>query len=105
MPSTSLSHPKARHYHSVASRRATAQKIQDQSTLLLSALSGEDGIAQMKKRMEDEELERVKRTSEDPELVGELAAEENKRRRKEGLEDVLEKEDKRWDWLLTQMGD
>lgn len=59
----------------------------------------------MKKRMEEEVLERIKRTSEDPELVGEAAAEENRRNREAGLKDVLEREDKRWDWLLAQMSD
>ncbi len=59
----------------------------------------------MKKRMDEEELQRIKRTSEDPELVGEVAAEENRRKREGSLKDVLEKEDKRWDWLLAQMSD
>lgn len=42
------------------------------------------------------------RTLEDPMLVGEVAAERNRRerlRREEGW-DVLEREDKIWDWLL-----
>jgi hypothetical protein len=65
-------------------------------------MSGEDGIAQMRKKMEEEERAREIRTNEDPELVGEEAAEKNRQerlRRENGLE-VLEREDKRWDWLL-----
>ena len=45
------------------------------------------------------------RTLEDPKLVGEVAAEINRRerlRREEGW-DVLEREDKRWDWLLGML--
>ena len=47
------------------------------------------------------------RTLEDPVLVGEETAETNKQ---ESLElesgnEVLEGEDRRWDWLLEQMAD
>ncbi len=99
---TQASNPTARHYHSVAIRRASALTIQEQSTLLVAALNGEDGIAQIKKRMEDEEREREMRTNEDPYLVGEEAAEANRQERlkRENGWNVLEKEDKRWDWLL-----
>ncbi|KAK2624855.1 hypothetical protein QTJ16_006048 [Diplocarpon rosae] len=77
--------PKARHYHSVASRRASKQAFQEQSSRLLSARNGDQGVTQMRKRMEEEELERIKRTSEDPELVGEVAAKEHRRRREDLL--------------------
>lgn len=88
-------------------RRASALTIQEQSTLLAAALNGEDGIERMKRRMEEEEREREIRTMEDPELVGEEAAERNRkeRERRENGWGVLEKEDKRWDWLLAQMSD
>ncbi|KAE9365294.1 hypothetical protein N431DRAFT_387411 [Stipitochalara longipes BDJ] len=106
-PRTHPSNPTARHYHSVASRRASALTIQEQSTLLAAALNGEDGIERMKRRMESEEREREMRTNEDPELVGEEAAKRNRedRERRENGWGVLEKEDKRWDWLLAQMSD
>jgi hypothetical protein len=61
----------------------------------------------MKRRMEEEERERNMRTLEDPHLVGEIAAEEarQERLRRENGWNVLEAEDKRWDWLLAQMSD
>ena len=61
----------------------------------------------MKRRIEEEEREREIRTNEDPELVGEEAALRNReaRERREKGWGVLEKEDKRWDWLLAQMSD
>jgi hypothetical protein len=73
--------------------------------LLVAALNGEDGIAQMKKKMDEEERARVIRTNEDPELVGEEAAEKNRqeRLRRENGWGVLEREDKRWDWLLGML--
>jgi hypothetical protein len=56
----------------------------------------------MKKRMDEEERAREIRTNEDPELVGEEAAETNRqeRLRRENGWGVLEREDRRWDWLL-----
>ncbi|PBP16404.1 hypothetical protein BUE80_DR012924 [Diplocarpon rosae] len=101
----SQANPKARHYHSVASRRASKQVIQERSSRVLSARNGDQGVTQMKKRMEEEELERIKRTSEDPELVGEFAAKEHRRMREESLQGVLEREDKSWDLLLVQIND
>jgi hypothetical protein len=81
--------------------------MQEQSTLLAAALNGEDGIERMKRRMEGEERERGIRANEDPELVGEEAAKRNReeREKREGRWGVLEKEDRRWDWLLAQMSD
>jgi hypothetical protein len=86
-------------------RRASALTIQEQSTLLAAALNGEDGIERMKRRMEEEGREREIRTLEDPELVGEEAAERNRKERemRENGWGVLEKEDKRWDWLLGEL--
>jgi hypothetical protein len=70
-------------------------------------LNGEDGIERMKRRMEEEEREREIRTNEDAELVGKEVAIRNReaRLRRENGYGVLEKEDKRWDWLLAQMSD
>lgn len=61
----------------------------------------------MKRRMDEEERERSIRTLEDPDLVGEVAAEEarQERLRRENGWNVLQAEDKRWDWLLAQMSD
>ncbi|RDL41584.1 Uncharacterized protein BP5553_01563 [Venustampulla echinocandica] len=104
---TQISNPTARAYHSIAHRRASALTIQEQSGLLAAALNGDGGIAQMKRRMDEEERERRIRTSEDPELVGEQAAEKNRleRESRENGWGVLEDEDKRWDWLVAQMSD
>jgi len=54
--------------------------------------------------MDEEERERTIRTNEDPYLVGEEAAAKNKeeRLRKENRWGVLEREDRRWDWLLGE---
>jgi hypothetical protein len=101
------SNPTARHYHSIASRRASTLTLKEQASLLAAALNGDDGIAQMKKKMDEEERQRAIRTNEDPYLVGEQAAEQNRQerlKRENGL-DVLELEDKRWNWLLSQMSD
>lgn len=75
--------------------------------MLAAALNGEEGIAQMKRKMDEDERERVMRTLEDPYLVGEEAAEKNRQERlkRENGWGVLEMEDRRWDWLLAQMSD
>jgi hypothetical protein len=67
-----------------------------------AALYGEEGIAHIKKKKEEEEREKEIRTREDPYLVGEEAAERNRQERlkRENGWEVLEREDKRWDWLL-----
>ena len=49
--------------------------------MLAAALNGEEGIAQMKRKMDEDERERVMRTLEDPYLVGEEAAEKNRQER------------------------
>ncbi|KAH8660775.1 hypothetical protein BGZ60DRAFT_113012 [Tricladium varicosporioides] len=105
--SRTQNNPAARHYHSVAHRRAVSLTMHEQASVLVAALNGEDGIAQMKKKMDEEERERNIRTNEDPYLVGEVAAEKNKleRLRRENGWEVLEREDKRWDWLIAQMAD
>lgn len=56
----------------------------------------------MKRKMDEETREREIRTLEDPHLVGEEAAAKNtqERVRRENGWNVLENEDKRWDWLL-----
>jgi hypothetical protein len=80
---------------------------QEQATLLTATLNGDHGIAQLKKKMDEESRERDMRTLEDPHLVGEEAAERNRQERlkKEKGYEVLEMEDRRWDWLIAQMSD
>jgi len=104
---TQPSNPAARHYHSVANRRASVLTAQEQASLLTAALNGDEGILQMKRKMDEEAREREMRTNEDPYLVGEEAAERNRQERlkRENGYQVLELEDKRWDWLLAQMSD
>ncbi|CAL3971067.1 unnamed protein product [Diplocarpon coronariae] len=85
LTSLSEANPKARHYHSVASHRASRQAIQEQC--------------------KEKEPEHIKQTSEDPESVGDITAEEHRRRREAGEHGVLEREDKSWDLLLVQIHD
>lgn len=104
---TQPSNPAARHYYSVARRRASVLTAQEQASLLTATLNGDDGIAQLKKKMDEESRERDIRTLEDPRLVGEEAAEKNRQERlkRENGYEVLEMENRRWDWLLAQMSD
>jgi hypothetical protein len=104
---TPVPNPTTRHYHNIAHRRASERTVQEQAAVLIAALGGDYSIAQMKKRMDEEERQREMRTLEDPYLVGEKAAELNKQQRlkRENGWEVLEQEDKRWDWLLAQMTD
>ncbi|KAK0628609.1 hypothetical protein B0T17DRAFT_614505 [Bombardia bombarda] len=102
--STVNSNPTARHYHSVALRRVSAATSSSSS-------AASDGVRRMMlDRIEEEERNRV-RPLEDPYLVGEEAA---ARARRERLarengggngNSVLVREDRRWDWFLTQMED
>ncbi|KAH8594038.1 hypothetical protein B0O99DRAFT_625810 [Bisporella sp. PMI_857] len=106
-PPAALPNPTTRQYHAVASRRASVRSTQEQLTLLSAALRGEDAIEALRQRMDAEARERDIRTLEDPWLVGEVAARsarEERLRREEGW-GVLEREDRRWDWLLAQMSD
>lgn len=52
--------------------------MREQATLLAAAVNGKERVALMKRKME---LERKTRMLEDPDLVGEQAAEENKQQR------------------------
>ena len=55
--SQTTANPSARHYHNVASRRASARTVEEQATLLAAALNGENGIAQMKRKMDEKKIE------------------------------------------------
>ncbi|KAI0130211.1 hypothetical protein BJ170DRAFT_306491 [Xylariales sp. AK1849] len=97
------SNPTARHYQAVAHRRVSQQSSTQNQTHLQGALRAALG------RLNVVEEERV-RPHEDPYLVGEEAAARARRERlaREGAafgDEVLAKEDRRWDWFLTQMND
>lgn len=108
--------PQARAYHNIAARRASSQSIRDQNDLL-AAGAHRDPVKAVKSLVQIREIEefgcevsgiegRRLRPLEDPELVGEEAADRARRDRlrREG-DEVLIREDKRWDWMLAQMND
>ncbi|GAB1311749.1 hypothetical protein MFIFM68171_01959 [Madurella fahalii] len=89
--------PTARQYHNVALRRASAASAATSVDCLMRV---------MLERIEEEERNRV-RLLEDPHLVGEEAAARARRERlaRESGDDILIREDQRWDWFLAQMKD
>ncbi|KAJ9155488.1 hypothetical protein NKR23_g1995 [Pleurostoma richardsiae] len=97
--STINSNPTARHYHRVANRRVQAQ----------AANSHLEGLKRIVlDRVEEEERNATRlRPLEDPYLVGEEAAERarNERLARENGDEILIREDRRWDWFLAQMKD
>ena len=108
--------PQARQYHNIAARRASSQSIRDQNDLL-AAGAHRDPVKAVKSLVAVRELEEFGcelsgiegkrlRPLEDPELVGEDAADRARRDRlrREG-DEVLLREDRRWDWMLAQMED
>ncbi|KXX73526.1 hypothetical protein MMYC01_209409 [Madurella mycetomatis] len=98
--SSVTSNPTARQYHNVALRRASAASAASSTASL-------DGLRRvMLERIEEEERNRV-RPLEDPYLVGEEAAARARRERlaRESGDDILIREDQRWDWFLAQMKD
>jgi hypothetical protein len=88
--------PTARHYQRVADRRVTA------------ATNSATTVEGLKKivlgRIDEDGAEERVRPLEDPHLVGEVAARRarNERLAKESGEDILIRENKRWDWLLGE---
>jgi hypothetical protein len=95
--STVNSNPTARHYHNVAHRRATAAR---------SDAAALDSLKRVVlERVEEEERVQARfRPLEDPYLVGEEAAARARRERlaRENGEDILIREDKRWDFFLGE---
>ncbi|KAL2017367.1 hypothetical protein VTK56DRAFT_2247 [Thermocarpiscus australiensis] len=92
--STISSNPTARHYHNVALRRANAAQ----------SAGSVDGLRRvMLERIEEEERNRF-RPLEDPYLVGEEAAARARRERlaRENGDEILIREDRRWDWFLGE---
>jgi len=94
--------PTARHYHSVALRRASAAAQHGAADATANYLKR----ALLLDRIAEDEGERRRgfRPLEDPHLVGEEAARrartERMARESAGAESVLVREDRRWDWFL-----
>ncbi|KAI1748135.1 hypothetical protein F4782DRAFT_384369 [Xylaria castorea] len=104
--SISSGNPQARLYQSVASRRAAAASVGPSSS---SAVDGALRAALSRVNAANaaaSEDARV-RPLEDPYLVGEEAAARarNERLARKHGEDILIREDRRWDWWLAQMRD
>lgn len=92
------SNPTARHYQNVAQRRASRAR-NNSEVQVQGALRAVVG----RLNEEEEERERLRnRPLEDPYLVGEEAAATARRERlaRESGEDILIREDQRWDWFL-----
>lgn len=92
---TISANPNARLYHRVASRRATSVSTTQTDGILRRALLDQ---------IEEEERNRV-RPLEDPYLVGEQAASQARRERlaRENGDDILIREDRRWDLFLGKI--
>lgn len=117
--STMHSNPTARHYQAVANRRATRGSSSNSSSRGggSAALNGANSEQQVQGalravlgRLNEQEDERERTRSrplEDPYLVGEEAAARARRERlaRESGDDILIREDQRWDWFLGQIQD
>ncbi|KAI1851164.1 hypothetical protein JX265_013282 [Neoarthrinium moseri] len=104
------SNPTARHYQAVANRRVTASRGGGSSGSNSSNNPHVQGQlrAVLGRLTEEEERERTRvRPLEDPYLVGEEAAANARRERlaRESGDDILIREDRRWDLFLAQMND
>ncbi|KAI8946351.1 hypothetical protein F4801DRAFT_71919 [Xylaria longipes] len=103
--------PQARLYQSVASRRAAAASVSSVGPSSPSAVEGALRAAMSRinaanAAASEEENVRI-RPLEDPYLVGEEAAARarNERLARKHGEDILIREDRRWDWWLAQTRD
>ncbi|KAI1080229.1 hypothetical protein F5B20DRAFT_119452 [Whalleya microplaca] len=103
--------PNVRHYQSVANRRVSAAA--NRGTVPSSAVEGAlrsalDRInaASAANLADEDDPDRI-RPLEDPYLVGEEAAARARSARlaKQNGDDILDREEKRWDWFLGQMKD
>ena len=73
----------------------------------MAAAARPNPVAAMVKTLEEEEVEKYAnrvRPLEDEELVGREAAEKARKERLGWGREVLIREDKRWDWLLSKFG-
>ncbi|KAK3371987.1 hypothetical protein B0H63DRAFT_285290 [Podospora didyma] len=94
--STISANPTARHYHNVAMRRMSAANTNATNAERLGRI--------MLDRIEEEERNRI-RPLEDPHLVGEEAAARARQERlaRENGDEILIREDRRWDWFLSEL--
>ncbi|CAJ2504266.1 Uu.00g116600.m01.CDS01 [Anthostomella pinea] len=101
--SSSSGNPQARHYQSVANRRAAAAVAHAASTQSLLIAARDDVVNAASTADDDGRV----RPLEDPYLVGEVAAARARRERlaRQNGDDILIREDMRWDWFLSQMND
>jgi hypothetical protein len=100
--STTRANPTARHYHSVAHRRATIASARDEQKIIAAAMTP-NPVAALLQTLEEEDMEKYKdreRPLEDEELVGREAAEKARQERLGWGREVLIREDRRWDWLI-----
>ncbi|KPM39180.1 hypothetical protein AK830_g7397 [Neonectria ditissima] len=95
------SNPNARQYQRVAQRRASVQPTMDSLRRVAS-----DRIIEEPSQPQ-ERTEPSSRPLEDPYLVGEVAATRARQERlaRESGDDILIREDRQWDWWLSQMKD
>ncbi|KAI9709867.1 MAG: hypothetical protein M1812_007575 [Candelaria pacifica] len=105
----------ARHYQNVAHRRATIASAENERQAITSALSCSKNLGVSLIAVSEEEQEEEKdnaiilRPNEDPALVGEEAADKARALRlylaRCKGDEVLQKENKSWDFMLSQMAD
>ncbi|KAK8073819.1 hypothetical protein PG994_004718 [Apiospora phragmitis] len=109
------SNPTARHYQAVANRRvastATSSSSSNNNNNSSSSSNAEAvrSVRDNMTRMNEEEDQRAAarlRPLEDPHLVGEEAAARARRARlaRENGDEILIREDRRWDWFLRSQG-
>jgi hypothetical protein len=100
--------PTARHYHSVAHRRASIADAREEERLR-ATVRAPNPIDTVLKTLLDEETARYEesgrvRPLEDEKPVGREAAKQAKRERSgEWGREVLMRENKRWDWMLGKL--
>ncbi|OTB01798.1 hypothetical protein M426DRAFT_25259 [Hypoxylon sp. CI-4A] len=105
--SSMSSNPNARHYQRVAHRRVSAangsRQLGGVETALRSAMNRINAAA----AAAAQDAEDAIRPLEDPYLVGEEAAARARRERlaRQNGDDILYREERRWDWFLGQMKD
>ncbi|KAK4456757.1 hypothetical protein QBC42DRAFT_190253 [Cladorrhinum samala] len=99
------SNPTARHYHNVARRRATSTSSSLSSGSSSSNSSEVDIRRALLDRIEEDEGRSRINALEDPILVGEEAARRARMNRlaRERGDDVLIRENLRWDWFLSEL--
>ncbi|KAK8024063.1 hypothetical protein PG993_012129 [Apiospora rasikravindrae] len=106
------SNPTARHYQAVANRRVASTSTSSNSNASSSSSNAEAvrSVRDTMARLNEEEEQRAAarlRPLEDPHLVGEEAAARARRARlaRENGDDILIREDRRWDWFLASLSD